>query len=439
MLYAQTNVTKCCEATICMSILILHFDVLIYSAVYFVLYFFSTITHIPFTGTECYLQIRTPKKEKNTACPFCNCPKLVTSVQKSMDEDAIAKREEEEQRVIESIIRNRAAQVNGEMPSSPSSESDEQSNFGSSLEQYNRSRTFSNSSTVASEASSDGSRTPVKQTNDDNALLSLAMSPDARLQLEEEMAAQLSHETHQRMESEAEEERMRHVEEWSRSDSGVRSRMREARIAELTNLLERMTSDTRERGQDLAGIFSALESGRGGNRGAALENLMRLEAAFLNATGEERTQQSFQRGLSERFGSTERQNGFSLSSPRRIVRAMPRRGVSTTHMETAEMLMRGISEEEQLAMAISMSMAEESNRQQQQQPNEEHQDGQQDQRQHEVVGEGDHAQPTVLLETNEVESESSSSSDSSHTDITDNEGSTPALADGEEQVVFETE
>lgn len=353
-----------------------------------------------------------------------------------MDEDAIAKREEDEQRVIESMIRNRAAQVNGEMPASPSSESDEQSNFGSSLEQYNRSRTFSNSSTVASEASSDGSRTPVKQNNDDNALLSLAMSPDARLQLEEEMAAQLSHETHQRMESEAEEERMRHAEEWSRSDSGVRSRMREARITELTNMLERMTSDTRQRGQDLSGLLSALENGRGGNRSTALENMMRLEAAFLNATGEERTRQSFRRGLSERLGNVDRQNGFTLSSPRRVVRAMPRRGVSTTHMETAEMLMRGISEEEQLAMAISMSMAEESNRQQQQ-SNEEHQDGQQTQIQLES-DEGDHAQP-VALETNESESDSSSSFDSSHTDTNANEASTPSLADGEEQVVFETE
>lgn len=373
-------------------------------------------------------------------------------VQKTMDEDAIAKREEEEQRVIESIIRNRVAQVNGEMPvpPSPSSESDGSEGFGSSLEQYNRSRTFSNSSSAVSEGSSDAScHTPVKQkplVNDNDALLSLAMSPDSRLQLEEEMAAQLSHETHQRMESEAEEARMRHVEEWSRTDSGIRSRMRDARVAELTSLLERMSSrnNDAEDGRELGGLFSALESGGRGNRGSALENLMRLEAAFLHANGDgEGRRRTVRRGSSERLGDEDRHNSFSISAPRRVVRAMPRRGVSTTHMDTAEMLMRGISEEEQLAMAIAMSMTEETNRQQQQaqQQGEEQAASQGDR--------GDMAQPAAGLQTHEeaqsYSSGSSSSSDSSASSnsvanvIVNTGASTPSLAEGEEEVVFETE
>ncbi|KAL7505332.1 hypothetical protein ACHAXN_002822 [Cyclotella atomus] len=430
MLYSQSNVTKCCEATIC---------------------------------TECYLQIKTPK-EKNTTCPFCNCPKMMVVVQKAMDEDAIAKREEEEQRVIESIIRNRVAQVNGEMPlhtvpTSPSSESDGSNEFGSSLEQYNRSRTFSNSSSGAiSEASSSSScHTPIKsrsaEINDNDALLSLAMSPDARYQLEQEMAAQLSHETHQRMEMEAEEARVRHAEEWSRTDSGMRSRMREARIAELTALLERMSQNNNtESGEELGGLFSALDyGGRGGgnNRGSALENIMRLEAAFLNATGESgegRRRPMFRRGSSERMGNDNtnednRYNSFSIRSPRRVVRGMPRRGVSTTHLETAEMLMRGISEEEQLAMAIAMSMQENTRQQQQGQQEQQQQQNEQQQSDGQVAESSQGAQVAPGLETHEEaqsdRSGSSSDSDSDADEVNNMQASNPSLADGEEEVVFE--
>jgi hypothetical protein len=379
MLYSQSNVTKCCEATIC---------------------------------TECYLQIKKPK-EKNTTCPFCNCPKMMVSVQKTMDEDAIAKREEEEQRVIESIIRNRVAQVNGEMPSPPVDES----SFGSSLEQYNRSRTFSNSSSAFSEHSSDASiHSPIRPPRDED-LLSLAMSPDARIQLESEMAAQLSHETHRRVESEAEEARLRHLDEWSRTDSGMRSRMREARIAELTLLLEQMSRNEEARSE----LFSALEFGGGNNNNrGALENLMRLEAAFLNAEG----RRTLRRAGSERFDG----------SPRRIVR-MPRRGVSTTHMETAELLMRGVSEEEQLAMAIAMSMTEENERQQQQQNEQSVQTGDNNLTQSSTTGSEDRG-------VSRRESSSSDSSDSTRSEtneINNNGASTPSLDEDEEEVVFETE
>jgi hypothetical protein len=148
------------------------------------------------------------------------------------------------------------------------------------------------------------------------------------------MAAQLSHEMHQRMESEA---RLRHLDEWSRTNSEMSSQKREeARIAELTTLLlEQMSRNKEVRGE----LFSALalECGGGNDSREALENLMRLEvgSGISECQGRHRL-----RGAgSERFDG----------SPRRIVH-MPRRGVSTTHMETAELLMRGGSKEEQLAM-----------------------------------------------------------------------------------------
>ena len=386
---------------------------------------------------------------------------MLVTVQKAMDEDAIAKREEEEQRVIEGIIRNRAAQANGESPVSHHSAPAETGSFGSSLEHYNRSRTFSNSSSAVSEASSESCHTPVKpchsadghdddNNNNDNDLLSLAMSPDARHQLEEEMAAQLSHETHRRMESEAEEARMRHVEEWSRSDSGMRSRVREARIAELTALLERMSrnnntaEDEDETGREYGGLFSAFEYGArgGGGRGAALENLMRLEAAFLNASGDgEGRRRPFRRGSSERMGGDEPSNGFSISSPRRIVRGLPRRGVSTTHMDTAEMLMRGISEEEQLAMAIAMSMTDETNRQNQpRQQNEQEQGEQEAATEPNQSDTADNNSGASLAANEEAQSDGSSSSNSTRNgEINRNGASTPSLAEGEEEVIFETE
>ena len=377
---------------------------------------------------------------------------MIVSVQKGMDEDAIAKREEEEQRVIESIIRNRAAQVNGEAPGVPISQSsslmneasDGEHSFGSSLDNYNRLRTFSNSSLAVSENSSDPGTPKRQPANDSDALLSLAMSPNARAELEQEMAAQLSHETHQRMESEAEEARTRHAEEWARTDSGIRSRMRDARIVELTQLLERMSNRREEDGgeqngggrggESLGDLLRALETygsdRRGFQRGAALENLMRLEAALLFGAGDGGRRSLNRRTSSERFGSDDEQNSFSGGSnfSRRIVRALPRRGVSTTHMDTAEMLMRGISEEDQLAMAIAMSMQDANNQQQQQEQEGTGQDN---------VHNQDDQGETAGNEARESGSSSDSVPDYTITEMNNTGASTP-LDDVEEEVVFET-
>ena len=122
MYYPETNETKCCNATVC---------------------------------TECYLQVKTPK-DKSTCCPFCNNPKLSVSVQGCMDDGDVARREEEEQRVIEATIKSRVMELNGECSSSPAppattsstpdSPSSSSSSFGSSLTHYNRSRTYTGSS-----------------------------------------------------------------------------------------------------------------------------------------------------------------------------------------------------------------------------------------------------------------------------------------------------
>ena len=73
-----------------------------------------------------------------------------------MDDGDVARREEEEQRVIEATIKSRVMELNGECSSSPAppattsstpdSPSSSSSSFGSSLTHYNRSRTYTGSS-----------------------------------------------------------------------------------------------------------------------------------------------------------------------------------------------------------------------------------------------------------------------------------------------------
>jgi hypothetical protein len=96
-------------------------------------------------------------------------------------------------------------------------------------------------------------------------------------------------------------------------------------------------------------------------------------------------------------------------------------------MDTAEMLMRGISEEDQLAMAIAMSMQDANNQQQQQEQEGTGQDN--------VHNQDDQG------ETGNEARESGSSSDSvpdyTITEMNNTGASTP-LDDVEEEVVFET-
>jgi hypothetical protein len=387
MYYSETNVSKCCNATVC---------------------------------TECYLQIK-PQKDKHTTCPFCNNPKLIVTVQGGMDEGDVAKREEEEQRVIEATIKSRVMELHGECPvpapgGAPSPTPSP--SFGSSLENYNRSRALSNASS-SSIGDPSPSGTPTHggaasshgDASSAHAIQLLAMSPDDRRALESEMRAQLSHETHRRMEVEAEEARRRHTREWYGGVADARLRAREARLAELTGLLERMGSargggglgpgggdgddtlmarDGGERGggrgggaggaASLSRLIRAMEnsSSLGGGRSSSLEELMRLEAAFFLGMDDESPRPNYLaaggqsyvgNSISDDNNNMEAMGAglfglggrppSSIRAPNRIVRnrfGSNRLAGTSAHMDTVELLMRGVSEEEQLAMAIAMSM-----------------------------------------------------------------------------------
>lgn len=322
MFYSETNVTRCCEATVC---------------------------------TECYLQLFKSPKEKIAVCPFCNNPKCSVQVQSGMDDQAIAEREEEEQRVIEATIKSRSgytAEGSGSISGSSGS-----SSFGSELENYNRSRarTLSRESTVSESSGDSGVCDP-----ESALIMSVAMSPDERRSIEQEMRSQLSHETHVRMENEAEEARVRHAQEWFGSNAGARTRVREARLAELTGLLERMSA------REEAALAPAGESGGGVGlvSGFLREDLARLEQHMLGLHVRRNELQGSSPGGGSRRLSRNISNAGTdgFDDPRlgplgaRISRRFVQREVSTTHLDTAELLMQGVSEEEQLAMAIAMSM-----------------------------------------------------------------------------------
>ena len=88
--YNEINKLKCCNATIC---------------------------------TECYLQIQEPT-DQMALCPCCKCSKMVLVPMKQLNISEAAKREKDEQRVIEATIRARknSESVSIQVPQDPSVE-----------------------------------------------------------------------------------------------------------------------------------------------------------------------------------------------------------------------------------------------------------------------------------------------------------------------------
>ena len=441
-----------------------------------------------------------------------------------MDDGDVARREEEEQRVIEATIKSRVMELNGECSSSPAPpttssstpDSPSSSSFGSSLAHYNRSRTYTGSSSnnsgsrpgtptttpTRNNTGGDGSSSAMASDDDlTSSIQLLAMSPDDRRSLESEMRAQLSHETHRRMEIEAEEARMRHAREWYSGTGGTRSRVREARLAELTNLLERMSAmrsggggegldgaagsggsdsegdDTSLMARDgeerdfgrapppsasLSRLLRAMENsanvsgGGGGANRRSLEELMRLEAAFFLGMDEDPrlrhrgavSGRSY--GNEESSGNNDRDviaNLFglggrppsSIRSPTRSVgrSRFNRMGGSSTHIDTVELLMRGVSEEEQLAMAIAMSM-QDAQQQQQSQSTEGDQQDIAPEENMAAQNEGHGQESEEEATDNSSSSSESSSSGSSSSDSSEqrsHDGSV-SLGENEEEVIF---
>lgn len=389
--YAAINRTKCCQAHIC---------------------------------TECFLQVR-PQRDKSAACPFCNAPRVQVVVAEELDEKAIVERDQEEQRVIEAEIRSRArVATDGSVEPSGTAETSSSSaattpekSFGSSLEQHTR-FLRARSGSVASE----GSGCPSSFT-DVGDIAALAMTPEERSMLEEEMRRQHSHPLAQRLQAEEDERRLQNDLNYYQAQS-LRLHELRARRATLARTLAGSeppsppSSSSSAAGRsgpapgrssrDWNRIVEAFESSGGNRQVQSLDDLVVLEAAILlsmeeearqrdqsasNASAEQaqpfdaahhasqgfplarsRVMAGVAAARSETASRSSRQDDFTnqVQSLMRTLQASPRsdrrdrqrsrlhRLGNDTSLSTASMLLRGITEEEQLAMAIAASLSESS-------------------------------------------------------------------------------
>lgn len=310
--YQSVNQTACCQADIC---------------------------------TECYLQVR-PQKIKTCACPFCNSNKFNIVMAKTMDSAAVEERELQEQQVIEAKIRSQQTS----------------SGFGSNMEQNTavrlmRARSESMSSTGTTDVVED--------------VTAIAMTPEDRHVLEEEIRAQHVHPLARQVEREADDRRLENERNYYRSQSGRSAAMR-ARVA-------RMSSDSRllgSRNRNWNEIVDAFES-NGSGQVNSLDDLVVLEAAILLSMAEEERRDG---GDSGRFDASQHaRQGFPLVQSRLLAdppsSARAQRSISVarrarvsqraaarpepeygSHNFSSNMLLRGISEAEQIEMAIAMSL-----------------------------------------------------------------------------------
>ncbi len=335
--YSEINVTRCCHANIC---------------------------------TECFLQVR-PQREKQSTCPFCNHSKLNIDIAKQLTEQEIRERQKEEEEAEQARIRAR------QQHSSPVKISDKADSFGSSLERD--SRVAMCRARSESFASSEHSQEPMADTS---MIQSMAMTPEDRSRLEAEMRSQNMHPLALQIEAEAQQRRARNERNYNRSHSDQRG-------YRTSDIYGRSRRRNRPQGsRDWNQIVEAFEeSGNGAVH--SLDDLVVLEAAILLSREEE--SRSRRNGDDEEFDAARHaRDGFPLvrsflasrgrndepdlqlqvqnlartlnSSRRRnqllrssvgshLARAMPE-----TAFDTAALLMRGVSEEEQLAMAIAASL-----------------------------------------------------------------------------------
>mmetsp|Transcript_15299 Transcript_15299/g.19137 ORF Transcript_15299/g.19137 Transcript_15299/m.19137 type:complete len:419 (+) Transcript_15299:130-1386(+) len=246
--YSQVNLTCCCRAHIC---------------------------------TECYLQVR-PQKEKMSVCPFCNNQNLVTTVAKPMEDSDVERREENEQVVIEGLIRKQVndAAPGGAAPAGLKTDekmSPDKPEFGSSLKQHVKLR--SDSVVSDTDTSSDG--TP---------LTPHVMTAEERSALEDEMKKQHQHPLARRMQQEAEEMRNQNDLVYRRSTGRLRSSTAAGLLHRNFRSSRRGRGGRREKRQhDWNQIVEDFEHDLG-TQVQSLDDLVVLEAAILLSMDEEAQQ-----------------------------------------------------------------------------------------------------------------------------------------------------
>ena len=154
------------------------------------------------------------------------------AVAKNISVDQIQEREKEEQRVDEARIRvrNVVAEENDASSNTDDNSKGSGDGFGSSLEQDTRVALLRARSESIASSTEEIPHTPL---SDDNMIKSLAMTPEERRRLEDEMRAQHSHPVALRLEAEAQERHAQNDRAYSQSQSGSLRDLRAQRAAEL--------------------------------------------------------------------------------------------------------------------------------------------------------------------------------------------------------------
>jgi hypothetical protein len=260
--------------------------------------------------TECFLQVR-PQKEKSCCCPFCNNPKLYVAVAKKLDADQLQERQAEEQRVIEQRIQKQHIHE---------------------AEEKQRMRF-----------------------NDDEALIrQSSMTEEDRRAIEREMRAQHTHPLALQMQAEADKRRVQNEQDYYKTHSG---NIREAALLRAARIGSRGDSSSSRRSgngnsrRNWNDIVSAFEQG-GGEQVNSLDDLVVLEAAILLSM-EEAARRGVE-GTSEtnKFNASQHaRDGFPLVQQLLTAR-------TNSHHRLGGRGFQGLTENEQVAMAIALSMQE---------------------------------------------------------------------------------
>jgi hypothetical protein len=303
---------------------------------------------------------------------------MAVKVAKTMDASAIEERQRDEQNVIEANIRSRATSAFDTETSDNDAAAALTGGFGSSLEQNTAVRLLR----ARSESLSSTDREL-----DMESLSCLAMTPEDRHALEEEMKAQHTHPLARQVEREAEEQRVENERNYYRSRSGrlreVGTEMVRSGSSSRMGRMGRMSSDPmllggqRRSGRNWNEIVSAFERGGNGEVGS-LDDLVILEAAILLSMEEESRQRAARStGETEFDAARHALNGFPLvqqpldaegdsgAENNSIVEQLAR-GLLSSRRDRSYRSMNGfgnssyrlggISEAEQIEMAIALSL-----------------------------------------------------------------------------------
>ena len=260
--------------------------------------------------TECFLQVR-PQKEKSCCCPFCNNPKLYVAIAKKLDSDQLQERQAEEQRVIELRIQK-------------------QHIYEAEEEQR-------------------------KRCKEDEALIrQSSMTEEDRRAIEREMRAQHTHPLALQMQAEADQRRVQNERDYYKTHSG---QIRDAALLRAARIGSRGDSSSgRESGngsnrRNWNDIVSAFEQG-GGEQVNSLDDLVVLEAAILLSMEEAARRGDEASSESTKFNASQHaRDGFPLVQQLFNTRA-------SSHRRLGGRGFHGLTENEQVAMAIALSMQE---------------------------------------------------------------------------------